>query len=232
MPQSNYLEITSVVCKLLEFFPEDEAIRDKAKEKALEIMKNLVLVSSPEIFARNKELTQQTLTDIEVLKGYLSLGKNRGWMNNMNLLILFKEYDQIKEEIKPASEIMQRGVSEEKKIQKVGQIIPVDNIVDKTISISGFVGPFSDRQQKIIEIMNNQEKVQVADLKNILSDISKRTLRRDLDDLLKKGKITRSGEWNQVFYKIYKKPLSGILVKKDISQNNIENKQNITTFEA
>lgn len=210
MEKSDYLEITSVVCKLLEFFPEDEPLKDKAKEKALEIMKNLVLVSIPPACpvdrdnpSQNSAIAQQILTDIEVLKSYLSLGKNRGWMNNMNLLILFKEYDKIKEEIKPASEIMQRGINEEKKIQKISQIIPVDNIVEKGVSISGFVGPLSNRQQKIIEILNNQEKVQVADLKNILPDISKRTLRRDLDDLLKKGKIVRSGEWNQVFYKIY-----------------------------
>ena len=40
------------------------------------------------------------------------------------------------------------------------------------------------------------------DLQTILPDITKRTIRRDLDELLESGKITRLGDFNQVFYKI------------------------------
>jgi predicted HTH transcriptional regulator len=60
----------------------------------------------------------------------------------------------------------------------------------------------SVRQEKILEFLNNNGKAQVMDLQTILPDITKRTIRRDLDELLESGKIIRLGEFNQVFYKI------------------------------
>jgi DeoR/GlpR family transcriptional regulator of sugar metabolism len=40
------------------------------------------------------------------------------------------------------------------------------------------------------------------DLQKVLPNITKRTIRRDLDELLETGKIIRMGEFNRVFYKI------------------------------
>ncbi|MBI2050007.1 MAG: DeoR/GlpR transcriptional regulator [Candidatus Staskawiczbacteria bacterium] len=60
----------------------------------------------------------------------------------------------------------------------------------------------SERQKKILQILNEKGKAQVSDFKNVLIDVTKRTIRRDLDELLKNGKIVRVGEWNQVFYQI------------------------------
>jgi DeoR/GlpR family transcriptional regulator of sugar metabolism len=58
------------------------------------------------------------------------------------------------------------------------------------------------RQQKIIEFLKQKEKAQVADLQQVLPDVTKRTIRRDLDELLVSGIIVRMGEFNQVFYQI------------------------------
>jgi predicted HTH transcriptional regulator len=63
-------------------------------------------------------------------------------------------------------------------------------------------GKSSIRQRKILETLVRSQKAQVSDFIKILPNITKRTIRRDLDDLLKKGKVIRVGEWNQVFYKI------------------------------
>ena len=60
----------------------------------------------------------------------------------------------------------------------------------------------SNRQKKILEFLGKNEKAQVMDLQTILPDITKRTIRRDLDELLEAGKIARFGDFNQVFYKI------------------------------
>lgn len=211
MALSKYTEITNAVYKLLEFFPEDEPLKNKTKEKALEIMENLVLVSLPDNPHPNAvqkgKAAIQALKDVEIIKGYLSLGRVRGWINDLNLMILFKEYDKIKEEIRPAAEFVQRGTLREETelgFRKTGHKTSVDNNVDNQGQIISFDGALTGRQDKILEILNNQEKAQVADFKKFLPDISKRTLRRDLDNLLKKGKIVRSGEWNQVFYQLYK----------------------------
>ncbi len=188
MSEQKYLKLTDALYKVIEFFPEEEPLKNKTKEKALEIMENLVLISLPQGNpnpgpVQKEKVSGQILKDIEILKGYLKLGKSQGWMDSLNFLILSKEYDKIKEEFQPAVKVMQRGVEKDK--QAV--------ISDK---------PISKRQKKILEILEKERKAQVGDLKKVFSQVSKRTLRRDLDDLLKKKKVVRTGEWNQVVYSL------------------------------
>ena len=60
----------------------------------------------------------------------------------------------------------------------------------------------SERQRRIVELLRQKEKVQVWELQKVLPQVTKRTLRRDLDDLLQKSVIERQGEWNSVFYQL------------------------------
>ena len=60
----------------------------------------------------------------------------------------------------------------------------------------------TDRQKKILDFLTKNQKAQVMDLQTILPDITKRTIRRDLDELLESGKVVREGDFNQVFYQI------------------------------
>lgn len=189
MTDQKYAKITSAVYELLEFFPESEPLGLKAKEKALAIMENLVLASSNNNSQKERnESAKQAFRDIEILESYLALGKARSWIDNMNLLIVLKEYEQIKKDLNIP-------VKEEKIVQKP----PVDNNVDKPLSLS-----LNERQGKIIEMLSSKEKAQVLDFQKVLPTVTKRTIRRDLDELLRMGKIERAGEWNQVAYKLYK----------------------------
>ena len=205
-----YFQITNAVYKAIEFFPEDP-LKGKTKEKALEIMEGLVWVfGNPGPIASQKaQLTYQVLENIEVLKTYLRLAKSQGWLDKLNFLILAKEYDRIKDDLQPASppkfsegkfrrasRIMQRAANDPSSFAKEERV----ETPDKPIKV--FSDQISERQQKIIEVLKQQEKAQVADFKRVFPDISKRTLRRDLDDLLKRGMIVRTGEWNQIVYKI------------------------------
>jgi ribosomal protein L15 len=190
MSNQKYTEITSAVYKILDFFPEEEPLKNKAKEKALKILENLTLASNA---LQKSQAAGQALEDIEILKNYLVLGKERGWIDNMNLMILSKEYDEIVEEIKPLAKLITGGKTAE---------IPVDNNVKKSTARPG-LAVLSGRQKEIIRILGAQGKAQVADFKKALPEVTKRTLRRDLDELLKIGKVERIGEWNQVFYQLH-----------------------------
>ena len=66
------------------------------------------------------------------------------------------------------------------------------------------------RQEKMLEILRYKEKVQVWELKKLLPDVTKRTLRRDVDDLLKRNLVVREGEWNDIYYRIY----TGVDIRK------------------
>ncbi len=218
MEKQNYTEITDAVYKLLDFFPEEEPLAVKIKEKALAIMENAVLAFLPNNphpdTAQKVKAGSQVLKDIEVLRSYFYLAKERGWMENLNLLIISKEYDRIKEEIRPIAELITEenrkpAFAKSPTLQSYGDgaatagkaEITGDNNVDKAEE-TVFIKKLSDRQQEILKILKIQEKAQVADFKKVLVNVSKRTIRRDLDDLLKKQKVVRVGEWNQVFYRI------------------------------
>jgi len=75
--------------------------------------------------------------------------------------------------------------------------------IKKKVSKKGL----NQRQKKILDVLKEKEKVQVQDLQEFFPKVTKRTLRRDLDGLLKTDFIKRKGEWSKVFYVLNNKSL-------------------------
>jgi Fic family protein len=57
-----------------------------------------------------------------------------------------------------------------------------------------------ERQEKILEILEEKGKAQVWEVQKIFPEVTKRTLRRDFESLLNQGLIERIGERNETFY--------------------------------
>jgi hypothetical protein len=212
--ENKFLKLTNTVYKLLEFFPESDPLKNRAKDKALAIMEHLILINKTNGWASfEKEKVKAELSeDIDILLGYFWIGKSQGWLNSANCLIVANEYEKIRKGIEPAIELTQKlpGINKPFGLsQESAQIIPssVLNKEDMPVEknpINPELTPakISTRQEKIIEFLSKNEKAQVMDLQTILPDITKRTIRRDLDELLGAGKIIRSGDFNQVFYRV------------------------------
>lgn len=183
--EERYLKLTNAVYKLLEFFPEADPLKNKAKEKSLLIMESLVLLSETNGWASfQKEKTKgQLLEDIDIISGYFLIARSQGWLNASNYLIISSEYEKIKKEFKPSIELT-------KELPLASPLLPRQSEV-------------TERQGKILEFLNSNGKAQVMDLQTVLPVITKRTIRRDLDELLQAGKIERLGEFNRVFYKLH-----------------------------
>ena len=60
----------------------------------------------------------------------------------------------------------------------------------------------TSRQKRIIDFLGTKQNVQVWELQKVLPEVTKRTLRRDLDELLQKNLVERKGEWNAVAYEL------------------------------
>jgi predicted HTH transcriptional regulator len=60
----------------------------------------------------------------------------------------------------------------------------------------------NERQEKILEILKEKGKIQVGQVTEFFPNVSKRTLRRDFQKLVKKGIIERIGEKNKTFYQL------------------------------
>lgn len=114
--------------------------------------------------------------DLEVMKSYLEIAKWQNWSSYFDIIKIIDEYERLK--IKPRAE-----KEEVKKEEK-------------------FDPEIDERKKKIIKILKEKENVQVGDVKEILPNVSKRTLRRDFDVLIKKGVVERVGESNSTFYKL------------------------------
>jgi len=202
--EDKFIKLTNTVYKVLEFFPESDPLKTRAKDKALAIMDNLVLANQNFGWAsfQNEKIKTQISEDIDILLGYLWIAKTQGWLSSSNCMILCNEYEKIKNEVKPVlafSNFMpevkiESPVAEEKKVFFDQPAAPVIGNED--------IAKMSERQGKIVEFLQKNRKAQVMDLQAILPNITKRTIRRDLDELLESGKIKRLGEFNEVFYEI------------------------------
>mgnify|MGYP003395851163 CR=1 FL=1 len=146
---------------------------DPLKNKAKE--KALAILESPK------------LEDIRILRDYFEVIKLQGWLSAINFLIITKEYGLIEAGLQRELSINNYQLSTNPKIKSSNEQVKKPEVLN-------------GRQGKILKILTETKKAQVQDIIKQMPDVTKRTVRRDLDDLLKKGKITRIGEFNQVFY--------------------------------
>jgi predicted HTH transcriptional regulator len=137
-----------------------------------------------DILANFGELkSSQILKNLEVLDSFFEVAKAQNWVSIVKLLSIQEEYNRIKLEIKTTPKRPPK--SKEKEI-KGGR--PLKNI--------------NSRQEKILAILKEKGRAQVWELKQVFPEVTKRTLRRDFESLLKQGKIERFGQRNETFYKI------------------------------
>jgi len=119
--------------------------------------------------------------DLEVLDGFFEVAKGQNWVSPVELLRIQEEYNRIKAEIK--------------KIAKRPPEPPEKEIPPTT-------GGGGSRQGKILTILKEKGRAQVWQVKQVFPEVTKRTLRRDFESLLKKGIIERIGERNATFYQL------------------------------
>jgi len=185
MEKEYYIKVTTNLYRLTLLFPKKEPLRYKLREIADEILALLSKIknSNPKI---SQSLILETKQSLEVLDSFLELAKNQNWVSPYDILALQGEYAKIKGELEGLStkrkeEIKTPSEKEEEKVLVQGE-------------------KARERLQKILEILKEKGPLQVKDLKQIFPKVTKRTLRRNLEALLKQGLIERVGEKNDTFY--------------------------------
>jgi len=180
MNKEYLIQLTNNLYRLTLLFPKKEPLRYKMRELADEILANC-LSSTP-----NPKLVKNSswpilLEDLEALDGFFEVAKGQNWVSPVQILEVQEEYSKIREGLKQFSEIVTRKIH----IEGVRK--------DPIVRVS-------PRQEKIIEILKEKGRAQVWEIKQIFPEVTKRTLRRDFEFLLKQGKIERIGERNNTFY--------------------------------
>jgi len=193
----NFLKLINATYQLFEYFPESDSLKTRAKEKVLAIMEEFILISGEN---SNKVKISE---DIEIILGYLKIGKFKGWISQINYLIVSTEYKKIINQFSLIDRNTQVDIKKELKAESIK--ISSNNVLDKHENQKKEphnLKKLSDRQQKIIKFLSEKKEAQVMDLQTVLPNVTKRTIRRDLDELLSIGQIIRMGQFNQVFYKV------------------------------
>lgn len=125
--------------------------------------------------------------DLAILDSFFEVAKDQNWIKKEDLAGLQSDYANIAREL--ASQKLFEFVKEETKKSEP----KIQPLTAKTLL---------ERQEKIMSILKEKGKSQVWEMKQVFPQVSKRTLRRDFEFLLKQGAIQRIGERNNTFYQV------------------------------
>jgi Fic family protein len=132
-------------------------------------------------------LAKPSEKNLEILENFFEVAKSQNWVRISDLLAIQKEYANLREELKKAKPEKKKGNP---------------NIEVQSPYIEVRPPVMSERQEKILTFLKENGRAQVWQVKQILPEVTKRTLRRDFEHLLKQGIIERIGEKNNTFYQI------------------------------
>jgi len=189
MDKDFLIQLTNKLYKLTLLFPKKEPLRYKMRELADDILANSLKSNRYE-----KQAVADFLYRLEILDGFFEVAKEQNWVKSEDLLNLQKEYSKLKEEFQKTQTEDEQGST----FVNLSRSNPPSPAKVLETNLGGQVA----RQEKILEILREKERAQVGDMKKIFSEVTKRTLRRDFRNLLKKGAIQRIGERNETFYRI------------------------------
>jgi siderophore synthetase component len=119
--------------------------------------------------------------DLETLNIFFEVAAAQNWVNAADILAIKAEYAKLGGEIVSAKPVKKKAEEDPHPL---------------------FAKNLADRQEKILGILKEKGRAQVWEMKQLFPRVSKRTLRRDFEFLLKQGVIERLGEKNNTFYKV------------------------------
>ena len=201
MDKRYFVELTNKLYRLTFFFPIKEPLRHRVREVSDEILANLVLILEGELKER-REAAFCVEKNIEMLDVLLELSKSQNWIEPDEIKKLQDSYGLIKSEVKDFNDISRRQMAKEGTFYQKDTMLASPKkkeTEEKSLKEKKKV-KLNKRQEKIIELLKKRDKMQVKDFQEFLKDATKRTLRRDLSDLVDQKIIERTGKGNMTYY--------------------------------
>lgn len=190
MNRDYLIKLTFALFRTTECWEESNFLKFQIRSLCNEILTDFILISHQNSSARIKN---RFLRNIQDLEEFLFQARNQKLIDRKKFLLFQREYRKIGEILE-----IDEPKKPEIRVEKPKKAIEPEkkNPVKQNKKLN-------QRQTKILEILKDKTRIQVWELKQVFPDISKRTLRRDLDDLLKNKSVKRHGEWNEVFYELF-----------------------------
>jgi len=189
MDKEYLIRITNDLYRLTLLFPKKEPLRYLMRELADHVLTNLVSIIEGDS-VNYRVLVLEIKKDVESLDSFFEIVKDQNWVSPDSVDEIQEKYKVIKEEI------CQFEMVTEKPAKVVKREVAVPSLA-----------VFNSRQKKIIDLVKEKEKMQVGEALEFLPQVTKRTLRRDFDFLIKQGVLRRVGRANMTFYKLADKEI-------------------------
>lgn len=214
MEKDFFLNLNKEIYRLTLLFPKKEPLRYKMREIANEILAELVKNNFFQTEVKKPFLQDSDcLSNLEVLDCFFEIAKAQNWTKKEELDILQKSYSELKETLEKIK--LENNLLE---LRMKNSILPLEipkkkeflteekkeESKEKTFFSPSNKKELNERQKKILDFLRENERVQVWQIKKIMPQVTKRTLRRDFEFLVKKGIIERMGERNNTFYQLKK----------------------------
>jgi len=177
MDKDYLIKLTLALYRVTDCFPEKEPLRYAIREVAAKIFAAGVSGSASSAFEN----------EISLLKSYFALAKAQHWVASENFDVLEKGYDSL------GALERQPVVQEKKSMTPAGPTV-------KNKKKNNLVYSPLERKQKLISIIQQEEKITLKDLLNKFPEIHRRTLIRDLERLQKENIIKKQGNGRGTFY--------------------------------
>ncbi len=196
MERKEAIELTIKLYKLTLLFPKKEPLRYRMRETADRILEEFIACNNS---PKKDEflIIEEIKKDLDIIDAYFEIVKWQNWLSYFDILSLKDQYVKMRDSLPQREVRLPLDLPEPKKIEKP---VPVQEELGERKDLPS--SKITARQGRIIEILKKKEMVQVWEINKILPDVSKRTLRRDFEQLLKQGLVKRMGEGNKTFYKL------------------------------
>ena len=193
--------VTTALYRVTDLWHHDEPLRRDMREKANEIFQMILEGAYDEVSAR-------------VLLGYLRVAEGVGRVNRVNFLVLEREYTDMFERVagmavraEPSHEA--RDPAARAPVSFAGapakEKIFLKEPAGHNISIP-IPDEINERQRAIIERLRESGMVKISDFFETFGDISSKTIQRDLQDLVARNLIRKTGDKRWTMYMLAEVP--------------------------
>ncbi len=208
MTKEYFVKLTIALYKVTDLFPENEPLRYQIRQKSLEILSSLI-GENPQITTSH---IQELSRNIEILCRYFEIAQAQNWVDKKNLEILAREYRKIQEDFLEREKIHSE-TSSQKNREKTPSISKKERIQKASQGSKNKKTTPTERKIRILELLKHKKTLTLSEIKNLFFQVSQRTIRRDMEDLIKKGLVARK--------RIGQKDVRYTLIKTDIKADRI-----------
>ena len=189
--RQNLNALVLAIYKVTDMIPEDEILRIRLREQALNILGH-----AEHAYLGDDEHFNKFIASVRTLINYCELAEKRHWIGNRNFVILKNAFFKF---LNSFQKYEQKNIVVGHQEAKFS--LPKKNIPPKTSRTSSG-NNLNQRQKSILKHLRQNNTTHVAQLADLLPSVSRRTIRRDLDKLTNKGLIIKQGKTNGTIYKI------------------------------